>query len=129
VRLPAVTHTLYLGHDNEQALLLERGGSNIPHDEYEAITRIRIDLRPLAGGDTIHLDSVDHPALFLWGGDAGDRVIIEGAALPADLPPAAYRARLIAYSPAQPSGIVFVDHADYHLIIRTGGEAAGGVVP
>jgi hypothetical protein len=121
-----VIHTLYMGHDNEQALNLRVGGENLSLAQYDNLLRVRVDLRPQAGGAVIPLDSEDVPGLFRWGGEDGARVVIDGAKLEdvPDLLPGSYRGRVIAYSGNFPNGVVFADYPEYLVVIFLGGEPA-----
>ena len=114
-------HTLWATKDNEVALELRSGGENLAIEQYDAITRVVIRLRPIpAGGGDILMDSSVTPGLLLWGGATGRKVMIEGSKL-SDVPVPAgrYLGRVIAYSTDQPDGLVFVDFPDYSLHVRS----------
>jgi hypothetical protein len=115
-----LSHVLWTGKDNEASLQLTSAGANLTPEQYDAITRLVIRLRPIAGGADVLLDSSVTPGLLAWGGSVGALVMIEGGKLPdVPVPAGDYRARVIAYSVDQPQGVVFVDFNEYGFSIRT----------
>ena len=88
-----MTHTYYLGRDNDRALRLSLDG--------EAINHLNVPRWLLLVGDTA-FDSDTDAGIFTVD---DDRLLIELGAQA--LEPGFYRATLIVYSPDQPSGVVW----------------------
>ena len=91
-----MTHTYYLGRDNERALTLKRDGEPINH-----LTIARW-LLLLTGPGAATFDSDADADVF---SAEASRVVIELGAQA--LEPGFYRATLIAYSADHPSGVVW----------------------
>ena len=105
-----MTHTFYLGHDNDQALQLLEAGANLSSARYDAITRVTLTLRD-AGSNTTILDSDVTAGLFDW---SGEELVIEGSKLDdASVTAGSYNARLVIYSDDQPTGLVWLDFSEY----------------
>lgn len=113
-------HVLFLDRDNESRLELRANGQNLTAEQYEAITRVLIELR--LGGradERLDLDSQVTAGLFTWSGDLR-LVVIEGSLLAGiPVPAGKHKGRVIAFSPDQPEGIVFADFKDYTMEVRT----------
>lgn len=123
-----MTRTLYAGHANEQTLVLRTDdGALLTSDQYALIDRVRVLLRPQAGGPTTTIDSGETPAALRWGGDDGERLVISGLPLEdvPDLAPGTYRARVITHAEDDEHGTIRFDYPDLTLVIHAGDPLEG----
>lgn len=114
-------HVLWHGKRNSVSFELRSGGGNLDAEQYGGVNRIVMRLRAGGVGAPIAVDSAATDGFIKWGGETGERVVLDGALLPQTAILAGwYRVRVIAYSADHPEGIVFADYPDYILEIRDG---------
>lgn len=111
-----MVHSFYIGHDNDQSFSLLRDGTPLTQEEYDAISRIALTLRPYRGNpnDVTVVDSQSSGAIS-W--DAGE-VVIEGSAFLELVDQGDYVCRVVVYSGDQPDGVVWLDYRDYVIEVR-----------